>query len=74
MVEHVSDPDEWREPGEDVSIVYRQQGPWRCPVCGGITWKPYRCDNPKGEQGGLCGSDLAKQGTETVRFDPGVTD
>jgi len=75
MVESVTDPDDWREPGDDVSIVYRQLGPWRCPVCGGITWKPYRCDAPASDDGAACGADLAERGgTEKVRFDPGVTD
>lgn len=41
-------------PGDDISIVYRQQGPWRCKTCGEYTWKPYRCTE--------CGKDLAESG------------
>lgn len=71
-VERVTDPEEWREPPEGTNSVYRSAGPWRCRVCGGLSWKPYRCDATRG--GSRCGADLANRGVEeAVRFDPSVT-
>lgn len=63
---------EYRPPGDDIDAIYKRFGPWGCPVCGGISWKPYRCDNPVTEHGGICGADFVKgHEPEPVRFAPG---
>lgn len=58
----------------DVGIVYRIQGPFGyCTSCGGLTWKPYRCnaivDHTSEGDPIECGRDLASTTISTAGND-----
>lgn len=40
-------------------------GPWRCPYCGEVTMKIYRCVNPDDDVAN-CGKDLTDDKLEEV--------
>jgi len=61
---------EYRDAPVSSAHPYAMFGPWGCPVCGGFSWQPYRCDNPVSKSGGMCGADLVEKGTGQVQPAP----
>ncbi len=60
--------------GQCLPYVFFQLGPFgRCPQCGGLTWKPYRCnavvDHDRDDEPVVCGKDLTQTTVTTAGND-----